>query len=92
MVIINTFNLPQINTPFFTLPWMASYRSGEFVFTKMCDNFLLTVKTVIIKDWLPYNAFDKYYTMYRISILFAIVGGIVLFVNMLKKILRKEYS
>ncbi|WP_455615405.1 ArnT family glycosyltransferase [Eisenbergiella sp.] len=91
-VIINTFDLPQINTPFFTIPRIPGYRGGDIIFTKMWSNLVTTIKDILTKDWLPYNAFDKYYTMYRISIVFAVVGGITLFADMLKKLIRKEYS
>lgn len=91
-VIINTFDLPQINTPFFTIPKIPGYRGGDIVFTKMWSNLVTTIKDILTKDWLPYNAFDKYFTMYRISIVFAVVGGITLFADMLKKLIRKEYS
>lgn len=74
LVIINTFNLPQIETSLFTIPKLPMYRSGSITFTNMWVNFWTTVKVIFTKDWTPYNAFDKYFTMYRLSIVFAVIG------------------
>lgn len=92
MVIINTFSLPQIETPFFTILRLPNYRNNDIIFTKMWENLCTTVKYILTKDWLPYNAFDKFFTMYRLSIVFAIVGIVRLFMDMLKTIIKKEYS
>lgn len=92
MIIINTYDLPQIETRLFTIPRIPGYRSGDIIFSNIWGNFLVTIKIIFTNDWLPYNAFDRYYTLYPISIIFGVVGCIALFVNMVKKIVRKEYS
>nr|WP_308624436.1 glycosyltransferase family 39 protein [uncultured Eisenbergiella sp.] len=92
MVIINTFDLPQINTPLFTIPRLPNYRNKDIIFTKMWDNLCITIKYILTKDWLSYNAFDKYFTMYRISIVFAVVGFFRLSADMIKNLFRREYS
>lgn len=92
MIIINTFDLPQIETTLFTIPSLPMYRNGSISFTNMWVNFWTTVKVIFTKDWIPYNAFDKYFTMYRLSIVFAVIGFFRLFVDMAKSFLRKEYS
>lgn len=91
MIIINTFELPQIETSLITIPKLPNYRNKDITFTNMWENLCITIKCILTKDWLPYNAFDKYFTMYRLSIIFTVIGSIRLFVDMLKNII-KNYS
>lgn len=91
MVIINTYDLPQIETSLFTIPRIPGYRSGDIIFSNKWENLLEAIKVIFTNDWLSYNALEKYYTFYGISIIFGIVGSIALFVDMVKKVLRMEY-
>lgn len=92
MIIINTFELPQIETSLITIPKLPNYRNKDITFTNMWENLCITIKCILTKDWLPYNAFDKYFTMYRLSIIFTVIGSIRLFVDMLKNIIKKLFS
>ena len=91
MIIINTFDMPQINTPLFTIPRLPGYRKSDIIFTNMWNNLWVTIRSILTKDWLPYNAFDKYFTMYRLSIVFAVVGAVRLMIDSLKHFIKKEY-
>lgn len=92
MIIINTFDLPQIENWLFTIPRIPEYRGGDIIFTEIWSNLLESIKVILTNDWLSYNAFEKYYTMYGISIIFAVIGSIMLLVDMVKTLFRKEYS
>lgn len=92
MILINNFDWPQIKIGMFTIPRIPGYRGGDIVFSNIWDNFLATIKVILTNDWLSYNALEKYYTMYGISIIFAVVGSIALLVDMIKSLIRKDYS
>lgn len=76
MIIINQFELPQIKLAFFTIPRLTVYRSGQirFQWELMIENVSEVLKSILWRDWLEYNAFSGFYTMYTISIPFVVIG------------------
>ena len=81
-VIINTFDLPQINLPFVTIPKLdvnrykelTSIFSGEFLKSSE-SNFIESIKILIKQtDALPWNSIEPYGIIYPFSILFTIMG------------------
>ncbi len=81
-VIINTFNLQQINLPFMTIPKLEANRFK--VVTSIFSNKFLETSYNNIKnsisilaqqyDGLPWNAMQTYGIIYTFSIIFAIIG------------------
>ena len=76
MIIINQFNLPQIQIGMITIPRLPNYRGSEFVFhlPTIFNNVGIVLSSILTNDWIDYNAFDGYYTMYGVSIPFIILG------------------
>lgn len=76
MVLVNQFDLPQIQIGIITITKLPIYRGGEFDFDlpTLLQNSGIVLSSILTKDWLVYNAFDKYYTMYRVSIPFIVFG------------------
>ncbi|MDE7415674.1 MAG: glycosyltransferase family 39 protein [Lachnospiraceae bacterium] len=76
MILVNQFDLPQIELGFITITKLPGYRVGEFAFAlpKIFKNSGIVLSCILTKDEIDYNAFDKFYTMYRVSIPFIILG------------------
>ena len=86
-VIINTFNLEQINLPFLTIPKLnvnrykeiTSVFSGDFLTTSI-SNFIESIKILITQtDGLPWNSIGAFGIIYNFSIVFTIIGIIYSF-------------
>lgn len=87
--IINTFNLPQINLSFMTIPRLTANRyqevssvfSGDFLKNSL-NNFIESIKILVFQnDKLDWNALKWYGICYVFSIPFMILG---IFVNFRK--------
>lgn len=76
VLLVNQFGLPQIEMGIITIPRLLYYRGGELVFDlpSVLKNTGIVLSSILTRDRLAYNAFDKYYTMYRISIPFILFG------------------
>lgn len=92
MLVVNHFDLPQFQIGVLTITKLPGYRGEEISFSNIRDNLPLMFKTLFLRDWLPYNALDHYYTMYVFSIPFIILGFCVSLAETVKKILIKENS
>lgn len=92
MVMINVLKLPQIKTNIFTIPLIPIDRVGEISFTNLWDNFVVTLRMILTEDGIYSNSFPQYYTMYRISIPFAILGIFKVTIETVKSVLNKKYS
>ena len=81
-VIINKFDLPQINLPFATIPRIYENRFEELssifstdFFKNSLMNFKDSIKMIITQDdGLPWNSIQGYGIIYLFSILFVIIG------------------
>ncbi len=76
MILINQFDLPQIQIGAVTITKLPGYRGSEFDFDlpTVLKNIGIVLASILSKDWIDYNAFAKYYTMYRVSVPFIILG------------------
>lgn len=76
MILVNQFDLSQIEIGMITITKIPEYRRGEFVFElpTVLKNLGAVLSCILTKDGLDYNAFTRYYTMYRVSIPFIILG------------------
>lgn len=76
MILVNNFDLAQINLGVITITKIPEYRGSEFVFNlpTVLRNSGVVLSSILTKDHIAYNAFDKFYTMYKISIPFILVG------------------
>ncbi len=91
MVLINQFDFPQLEILNITITRLPEYRASTLNFENIWNNLVETVKVILTRDPLDYNALDKYYTMYKISIPFAVIGFIVLLRRSFCAIIKKYY-
>lgn len=81
-VIINTFDMPQINLGIITIPRLTANRYQEIAsvfsvdFIKISiNNFITSIKILLLQyDGLPWNALKFYGLTYTFSIIFTIIG------------------
>ena len=92
MVVINTLDLNQINILGFTIPKLPRYRGSGFTLSNMWFNLKYVIKSVFMYDQLTYNTFIRFYTLYKISIPFAILGIIKGFMDLIRSIKLKQYN
>jgi len=85
--VINTFDLPEINLPFMTIPRLkanryqeiASVFSSEFI-EKTINNFTESIKMLIYQnDNLPWNAMNFFGIVYIFTLPFTILGIVLSF-------------
>jgi hypothetical protein len=92
MVMINTFDYNQINILGFTIPKLPRYRGSGFTLSNISFNLKYVIKSVFMYDQLTYNTFIRFYTLYKISIPFAILGIIKGFIDLIKSIRFRQYN
>ena len=92
MVIINTFDYNSINILGFTIPKLPRYRGSGFTLSSMLFNLKYVIKSVFMYDQLTYNTFIRFFTLYKISIPFAILGIIKAFTDLTRTIKLKQYN
>ena len=93
MVIINTFNLPDIMIGKISILKLENYRGGQIGINLQLiwDNFLTVLKCILFKDGINYSSFDGFYTMYICSVPFFVVGFIYLVVKIILSIKNKVF-
>lgn len=92
-VFINVFDLPTIQIMHFTIPNLPGFsRSSELGFENIFANIETFFTCSFFKDWLPYNAFTGHYTLYLISIPFAIKGLDIVIRNIIASIKKRQYD
>lgn len=94
MVIINTFNLPDVTIGKISIFKLEHYRGGQIGIKPelIWENFLTILKCIFFKDGINYSSFDGFYTMYIISIPFFVVGFVFLFVKLIQSIRKKALA
>jgi len=92
MVIINTFDYNQMTILGFTIPKLPNYRGSGFTLSNIWINLKYVVKSVFMYDQLTYNTFIRFYTLYKISIPFAIIGIIKGLLDLIKSIKLRQYN
>ena len=90
MVIINTFDLPEISF-LITIPKLGFYRGSEVGIGNVLDN-ISKIPMIFSEDGLSYNSIGKYGTVYYISIPFVIVGLVIEIINLIKNIKAKKFA
>lgn len=90
MVIINTFDLPEINF-IITIPKLGFYRGSEVGIGNVLENFS-KIPMIFSEDGLSYNSIGKYGTIYYVSIPFIIIGMIIEVVKLIKNIKDKKFT
>lgn len=91
MVMINTFNLPDVTIGKISIFKLENYRGNQIGIKPemIWENFLTILKCIFLKDGINYSSFDGFYTMYIISIPFFLVGFVYLFVKLVQSIRKK---
>ena len=74
MIIINTFELPEIATIYITIPRLPEYRGSEVSLRNILHNIPSVIQSYFFKDDRAYNSVDNYFTMYVISVPFVLLG------------------
>lgn len=92
MVAINTFDLNQLNILGFTIPKLPRYRGSGFTLSNMWFNLKYVIKSVFMYDQLTYNTFIRFYTLYKLSIPFSMIGIIKGFMDLIKSIKLRQYN
>lgn len=92
MLVINSLGLEELAIGPVTIPRLPQYRGGELSLSNMWEHFWTAWEVILTQDGLSYNALDNFYTMYRISIPFAVAGAVRMTVDMMKDIIYRWYA
>lgn len=92
MVFVNSMDLDPIQFIGITVPKLPNYRGSGFTITKFSENLKLIIKSVFMYDQLTYNSFIKFYTMYKISIPFILIGILKGLFELFKSLKLRLYS
>ena len=92
MIIINTFQLPEIATVHITIPRLPEYRGSEISLQNILHNIPAVVQSFFFKDDRAYNSLDGYFTMYVVSIPFILLGIQKAAVEMAGKMREKKFT
>ena len=92
MIIINTFELPEIATVYITIPRLPEYRGSEVSLKNLLHNIPGVVQSFFFKDDRAYNSLDGYFTMYVVSIPFILLGVQKAAVEAVRTIREKKYT
>lgn len=72
-LVINTFELGSLVTPFFSIPQLPQFRAGEFSLPTL-ERGWNAVKYILTTDSSQFFAYDDYATLYKMSIPFILLG------------------
>ena len=92
MVGYNSGIIPKINLPLFKIPDLWWYRGAEVSFSNISQNINEIFEVIFVKDFLDYNAIEKFGTLYYISIPFAVFGLIFTICDVINILKRKDKS
>ena len=91
MVMINLFDLPQMEIAGVTIPKLPTFRNSSLNVENIWVNLKVTITAVLTRDQVESNALDKYYTMYKVSIPFVVIGFVYLLGRTFCSLVKKEY-
>ncbi len=74
MVVINVFDLSTIRTSFFTIYKLKNERADELSLIEIPRNILPVLKMLFTTDSAPFDALEKFGTVYWLSVPFFIIG------------------
>lgn len=89
LMFMNQFGMPEIATAFITIPTLPEFKTSSVSAASLLENFDLLF-TTFTTDGLMYNAFDRYYTLYAISVPLFIYGVLRYAYVFVKKIKEKS--
>lgn len=92
LIIINTFEWPEIATVYITIPRLPEYRGSEVSLKNLLHNIPGVVQSFFFKDDRAYNSLDGYFTMYVVSIPFILLGVQKAAVEAVRTIREKKYT
>lgn len=94
-VLVNSGKIEQIELGFMTIPVMNGYRGGEIAWqwSDMWQN-LRRVGTLLYRQDLgsPIDILLPYGLFYDIGRIFIVIGFLMLFYNMVRKLIKKEFT
>jgi len=90
--LINIFNLQQMVIAGITFVKLPEYRGAEFEITNILSNAILSIKSILFFDWIPYNTSHEYLTMYWVSLPFIGIGAWITLSKTFKSIKQKVFS
>lgn len=73
-IVINTFELPEVQLLGMTIPRMPEYRGAELGLGNILNNIPVLIEAYFFEDLWPYNSVAPYYTMYVLSLPFVYLG------------------
>ena len=91
MLLVNNGIIPEITTPFLSVPEMFFYRGSEFSLSNIFNNWDL-FGILFGTDGLIYNSFGEFGTMYYFSIPFCIYGFVFTIKNAIQSMKKKSMS
>jgi len=90
---VNWGILPEIATPFFSIPRMPQMRGDEVTFLNLYENVYRLVKTFLLqRDGMIWNATDAFGLYYHISLPFMVLGGIVCLLRTVRSIRTRTFD
>lgn len=92
MVLINHYELPQITIGCITIPRMLIWRENELAVTDLWETFHKILEVTLTRDWIDYNAFDVYFTMYSVSIPFVFIGFGSMLLHTITNVKQRVFS
>ncbi|MCI9139411.1 MAG: glycosyltransferase family 39 protein [Lachnospiraceae bacterium] len=94
MIIINTFELPEIAATYFTIPRIPMYRGDDVNIRTFLHNFhiFITMVTYDKNPVLIYNALPPFGSLFYFSIPFLVYGLALCIMTVFKKENRKNFS
>lgn len=94
MVVINTFNLPDIVLGKISIFKLENYRGTELGISlkRIWENFCMVLESILFRDGINYSSFDGFYTMYVCSLPFVLIGFIYLTVKLAQCLKNKEFK
>lgn len=89
--IINIFDLDTMKLWKFTLIKLPEYRVGELSMPRL-SNFPRVFKAVFVYDWVGFSSNSKYYTLFKVSIPFFVVGFVRGIIDLAKNLRNRNFD
>lgn len=92
LLYVNMTGGEAIVTPFFTIPVIPTFRSDGFSVANILPNLRTLFVMLLSQDQYIFNSFDDYYTLYRLSIPFIIVGFVLILIRLIRSLIKRQFS